>query len=154
MVPVRHDLTRSAGVQASFFAFNPKAGGATHVQRAVASAFPQARHLFMYRACAPVVNSFVGLLTADESLYMRSWRRLWWWWYGESLLPSTLVAALHEQLSVHSLPLAKLSSLQVARSTLRWLESVLGWLELQAADPLWLCVVTTLVVGRTAYPSS
>ncbi|KAL1500205.1 hypothetical protein AB1Y20_012874 [Prymnesium parvum] len=114
---------------ATSFSFNPKMGHAVHLQEAATLALPAAKHLFMYRACHKVVHSFAGLLGAP-GLVRGLWERLVWWYYGQALLPPPKVSRLKDCL--HALPLAELSSSLAASLTQRWLESVLGWLSLQA----------------------
>merc|ERR1711920_1133640 len=49
---------------ATRMSFNPKGGGIP-VAEAIVSTFPHARHIFMYRACHKVAESFAGLLFSD-----------------------------------------------------------------------------------------
>lgn len=120
------------------FVFNPKAGGLPVAEAAV-TAFPLARHAFMYRACHKVVASFAGLkLPRGVPLKMTIlWRLL------------GLRALGLSSKAVNGLPLAELSSLPVAMLTWRWIEQVDGWIAAVArraetrgaADPIASAIV-------------
>jgi len=111
---------------ATKISFNPKAGGAEVIAPAVAGAFPHARHVFMYRACHKVVESFTGLkFSAGLPLALQ----LMWRIFGTSALRSR--PATSTSLGHLDVGLAQLSSLPVAELTARWIGVIATWVELQ-----------------------
>lgn len=116
------------------FVFNPKSGG-MRLAEATVTAFPLARHAFMYRACHSVVESFAGLMFTEGVPFAMS---LSWRFLG--------VRALDHlgTLPSDDLPFRELSSLPVAMLTLRWIRTIEDWIAttsrraeaLGANDPL------------------
>lgn len=105
---------------ATCIVLNPKCGGA-HVAAAVTAAFPRARHIFMYRACEKVVESFGGLLHSGHAGIFEG---LVWRLQGTSAGPPFLT---HFATARGVTALRGLSSLRVAAQTAMWLDNVDGW---------------------------
>ena len=103
----RSDATR--------FFLNPKAGPHALVPEA-AAAFPTSTHVYVYRACEKVVQSFAGLKFGGG---IPAPLRLMWL-LGRGPLPTR-----PELRDVSSWPVAFLAT--------RWVESVAGWADLVAA---------------------
>lgn len=116
---------------ATSFSFNPKAGGTSHLAPAVAEAFPHAKHVFMYRACHKVVESFMGLHAQATKgsgslpgrVLERFAARLKWRLAGTRAVTPPPSAPI----SAH---LGQLSSLAIASGTSRWIGIVCQWVEL------------------------
>jgi hypothetical protein len=107
--------------KATFFAFNPKGMGTCNLAPAVVKALPHVKHIYMYRACHKVVESFAGLLLKGGI----SWRA-WFVWklYGVAAVPGP---------PMPHLPLGELSGTDVARLTGRWIREVSAWTQLKEA---------------------
>lgn len=103
---------------ATNFAFNPKSGGMP-VAEATVSAFPHARHAFMYRSCHKVVTSFTGLKFSHG---VPTFMTLAWALLGVRALPRSISSLARE------LPLSELSSLPVVMMTCMWLRTVHAWM--------------------------
>ena len=100
---------------ATQFFLNPKAGPHALVPEA-AAAFPTSTHVYVYRACEQVVQSFAGLKFGGG---IPAPLRLMWL-LGRGPLPTR-----PELKGVSSWPVAFLAT--------RWVESVAGWADLVAA---------------------
>jgi len=115
---------RNSAVEPTFFAFNPKGAPTSVLAPAVADVFPHARHLFMYRACHKVVDSFTGLIF-PQGVTWKMW--MVWRLLGLKAIAFMGGSSPPEQLGA---VLRNLSSLPVAGLTNRWIAAVSAWVKM------------------------
>jgi len=114
-----------ARTEALRFSINPKSGG-YRVQKAVAEAWPASRHIFMYRACDEVVESFGSIFRKDHppsTFETPLWRAKVALGYAPPPPPRLArIPGLADALG-------SLSSGLAARGVAGWTDAVLGYLE-------------------------
>lgn len=126
------------------FVFNPKAGGMP-LAEATVTAFPLARHAFMYRCAHKVVDSFTGLTFPDG---VPKWMSIAWRFIGLRALALGLTPPLKHEMA-ELMPLSELSSIPVVVLTCKWVGTIRGWIGttarrakvLGADDPLASAIV-------------
>mmetsp|Transcript_24622 Transcript_24622/g.75933 ORF Transcript_24622/g.75933 Transcript_24622/m.75933 type:complete len:467 (+) Transcript_24622:412-1812(+) len=115
--------TEMGWTDATSFILNPKAamqwGGAHVLVTESAAAYPTSIHIYMYRSCEKVAQSFAGVkFVGGIPLPLR-----FAWFFGKGPMP----------LPPRPEALRELSSSPVAWLVARWISNVAGWAELVAA---------------------